>query len=70
MRDCRRTLRLPPVADAKLVEIAAKRRIHINDAMRLAIGLLHAAEDARDRGEYFGSTPIRENLETVFVTPV
>jgi hypothetical protein len=70
MVDCRRTLRLPPVADKRLVDIAEKRGMHINDAIRLAVGLLHAAQDAADRGEYFGSTPVRENLVTVFVTPI
>jgi hypothetical protein len=70
MTDCRRTLRLPEVADKRLVEIADRRGMQINDAVRLAVGLLHAAQDAADKGEYFGSTPVRENLVTVFVTPI
>jgi len=66
----RRTLRLPWCADRRLVEIAERRSIHINDAMRLAIGLLDTAERAREKGEYLGTSPDRQALTTVIVTPI
>ena len=61
---------LPPAAMKRAREIADDRGIGISDAVRLALGLLDVAERARERGEYMGTTPIREHLQTVMVTPL
>lgn len=64
------TLYLPDGAVARVREIAKDRGIRVNDAIRLALGLLDVADRARERGDYLGVSRHRENLETVIITPI
>lgn len=61
---------LPEAANEVLRGIAAKRGLTTTATMRLALGWLQVIEDAQSRGEYVGITRIRENLDTVIVTPL
>ena len=66
----RRTLRLTIEADDRLMQIASRRQIQANDAMRVALGLLDVFEQAREKGEFVGATRDRGALTTVFVSPL
>jgi hypothetical protein len=70
MANNRIALYLPDTTNDRLREIAAARGWEISDTLRVAIGLLDVAERARVRGEYMGTTPIREDLRTVMVMPL
>jgi hypothetical protein len=64
------TLYLTDEASNRIREIAKDRGVRVNDAIRLGLGLLDIAERARERGEYVGASRQRENLSTVFVSPL
>jgi hypothetical protein len=61
---------LPRDAEAVVRSIAARRGIGVNAVFRLALGVLQAHEDAREAGQYVGTTRVREHLEQVIVAPL
>jgi hypothetical protein len=64
------TVYLTDEASNRIREIAKDRGVRVNDAIRIGLGLLDIAERARERGEYIGSTRVREHLSTVLVSPL
>jgi hypothetical protein len=61
---------LPPPVAARVRAIAASRDISVNDVVRMAIGVLDVAEDARLKGHHVGVTKHRERLDIVMVSPL
>jgi hypothetical protein len=51
-------------------QLAQKQGVTRNAVIRRALGLLQAFEDARDAGQFVGTTRVREDLEQVLVAPL
>ena len=54
----------------RVKELADQRGISRSMLMRIGLGLLDAATRAAEKGHYTGTTPHRENLESVMVLPL
>lgn len=65
----RLSIHLPPAVAAVARGIAAERDISINDVVRMALGVLQVAEQARRDGHYVGVSQYRDRLDTVMVSP-
>ena len=63
-------LDLPEAVADRITEIADKRGMKYNELMRLALGYLDMADRASERGDYIGTTRVREYLDQVMVTPL
>jgi hypothetical protein len=61
---------LPREAETVVKRIAAQRGMSVNAVFRLALGVLQAHEDAREAGQYVGTTRVREDLEQVLIGPL
>lgn len=64
------TVDLPRCAYDRLSAMSDDRGLSMTATIRLSLGLLDAFDRAQAAGHFVGTSPDREVLRTVFVTPV